>query len=86
MPGLTFSNELISRDEGLHCDFACLLYRSNINFLLFLGIDWSTIINGSSVISNLLQPGRLCLIYFSVLFLQFVEEASAMGNCSSDHP
>ena len=28
MPGLTFSNELISRDEGMHCDFACLLYRS----------------------------------------------------------
>eukprot|EP01063_Lacrimia_lanifica_P028379 TRINITY_DN4139_c1_g2_i6.p2 TRINITY_DN4139_c1_g2~~TRINITY_DN4139_c1_g2_i6.p2 ORF type:complete len:360 (+),score=206.96 TRINITY_DN4139_c1_g2_i6:73-1152(+) len=27
LPGLTFSNELISRDEGLHCDFACLLYR-----------------------------------------------------------
>mmetsp|Transcript_7928 Transcript_7928/g.11758 ORF Transcript_7928/g.11758 Transcript_7928/m.11758 type:complete len:329 (+) Transcript_7928:115-1101(+) len=27
MPGLTFSNELISRDEGLHCDFACMLYR-----------------------------------------------------------
>ena len=27
MPGLTFSNELISRDEGMHCDFACLLYR-----------------------------------------------------------
>ena len=26
MPGLTFSNELISRDEGLHCDFACHLY------------------------------------------------------------
>jgi ribonucleoside-diphosphate reductase beta chain len=26
MPGLTFSNELISRDEGMHCDFACLLY------------------------------------------------------------
>ena len=25
MPGLTFSNELISRDEGLHCDFACML-------------------------------------------------------------
>jgi ribonucleoside-diphosphate reductase beta chain len=30
MPGLTFSNELISRDEGLHCDFACLLYNSHI--------------------------------------------------------
>ena len=26
MPGLTFSNEMISRDEGLHRDFACLLY------------------------------------------------------------
>ncbi|XP_047019278.1 ribonucleoside-diphosphate reductase subunit M2 [Helicoverpa armigera] len=27
MPGLTFSNELISRDEGLHTDFACLMYK-----------------------------------------------------------
>jgi ribonucleoside-diphosphate reductase subunit M2 len=26
MPGLTFSNELISRDEALHCEFAILLY------------------------------------------------------------
>jgi ribonucleotide reductase beta subunit family protein with ferritin-like domain len=26
MPGLTFSNELISKDEGMHCEFACLLY------------------------------------------------------------
>lgn len=30
MPGLTFSNELISRDEGMHCDFACLLYNNHI--------------------------------------------------------
>jgi len=30
MPGLSFSNELISRDEGLHCDFACLLYTRYI--------------------------------------------------------
>eukprot|EP01135_Chromosphaera_perkinsii_P011380 Nk52_evm25s2391 gene=Nk52_evmTU25s2391 len=30
MPGLAFSNELISRDEGLHCDFACLLFKSYI--------------------------------------------------------
>ncbi len=30
MPGLSFSNELISRDEGLHCDFACLLYSQHI--------------------------------------------------------
>lgn len=30
MPGLTFSNELISRDEGMHCDFACLLYTDHL--------------------------------------------------------
>jgi len=30
MPGLCFANELISRDEGLHCDFACLLYTNHI--------------------------------------------------------
>jgi ribonucleoside-diphosphate reductase subunit M2 len=33
MPGLCFSNELISRDEGLHCNFACLLYSKLINRL-----------------------------------------------------
>jgi ribonucleotide reductase beta subunit family protein with ferritin-like domain len=31
MPGLTFSNELISRDEGMHTDFACLLYKHLVN-------------------------------------------------------
>lgn len=30
MPGLTFSNELISRDEGIHTDTACLLYRNHL--------------------------------------------------------
>lgn len=33
MPGLSFSNELISRDEGMHTDFACLLYRKLQNKL-----------------------------------------------------
>ena len=33
MPGLTFSNELISRDEGLHCEFACHLYSMLSNKL-----------------------------------------------------
>lgn len=33
MPGLSFANELISRDEGLHCDFACLLYQELVNKL-----------------------------------------------------
>jgi ribonucleoside-diphosphate reductase beta chain len=30
MPGLTFSNELISRDEALHCDFACHLHNEHL--------------------------------------------------------
>ena len=30
MPGLTFSNELISRDEGMHMDFACLLHGKHV--------------------------------------------------------
>jgi len=30
MPGLSFSNQLISRDEALHCEFACLLYNQYI--------------------------------------------------------
>nr|QBI90338.1 rr2 [Trichoplusia ni single nucleopolyhedrovirus] len=30
LPGLTYSNELISRDEGLHTDFACLYYNKYI--------------------------------------------------------
>jgi ribonucleotide reductase beta subunit family protein with ferritin-like domain len=33
MPGLAFSNELISRDEGMHCDFACLLYKKLVHKL-----------------------------------------------------
>ena len=33
MPGLTFSNELISRDEGLHTDFACLIFKHLVNKL-----------------------------------------------------
>lgn len=33
MPGLSFSNELISRDEGLHMEFACQLYKYVVNKL-----------------------------------------------------
>jgi len=42
MPGLSFSNELISRDEGMHCDFACLLYNDHINTKL--SVDTVTMI------------------------------------------
>ena len=47
MPGLTFSNELISRDEGLHCDFACELYR-----MLERPLDRSTL---QSIISEAVE-------------------------------
>jgi len=39
MPGLSFANELISRDEGLHCDFACLLYSQLANKLLLQNLQ-----------------------------------------------
>jgi len=42
MPGLTFSNELISRDEGLHCDFACLIY-SKLSYPLSRKVVYSII-------------------------------------------
>lgn len=42
MPGLSFSNELISRDEGMHCDFACLLYNDHV--VNKLGVDTITMI------------------------------------------
>ncbi len=34
MPGLTFSNELISRDEGIHTDTACMIYNNHLKFRL----------------------------------------------------
>lgn len=39
MPGLTFSNELISRDEALHCEFAVLLYRKLQHQLTFVQLQ-----------------------------------------------
>lgn len=47
LPGLCFSNELISRDEGLHRDFACLLFRK-------LQGPTSQILNGSVPQSNII--------------------------------
>jgi ribonucleotide reductase beta subunit family protein with ferritin-like domain len=33
MPGLCFSNKLISHDKGLHCNFACLIYLKLVSWL-----------------------------------------------------
>jgi ribonucleoside-diphosphate reductase subunit M2 len=46
MPGLTFSNELISRDEGLHRDFACLIYshlKNKLDSIVILDIVISAV-------------------------------------------
>jgi len=48
MPGLTFSNELISRDEGMHTEFACLLY-SMLNNKLSKEIVYEIIIDAVNI-------------------------------------
>ncbi|KAG1872192.1 hypothetical protein F4604DRAFT_1767937 [Suillus subluteus] len=55
MPGLMFSNKLISRDEGMHADFACLLFshlkrRPHPNTAVIIEQEFLT---GSSFLSNL---------------------------------
>lgn len=47
MPGLTFSNELISRDEGLHCDFACIMFKHlSMQLIHFFSLILDQPING----------------------------------------
>ena len=50
MPGLAFSNELISRDEGLHTDFACLLYSCGRSRFIELSVMQSRSRGNSFVI------------------------------------
>ena len=49
MPGLTFSNELISRDEGMHCDFACALYNDHIENKLDLKVVQKIILDAVEI-------------------------------------
>lgn len=49
MPGLSFSNELISRDEGMHCDFACLLYNNHLENKLAPEIVYSIIMDAVTI-------------------------------------
>ena len=63
MPGLTFSNELISRDEGMHTDFAVLLYsylenklsQSQIELIVREAIEIEIRFITSSLKCNLMQ-------------------------------
>merc|ERR1712062_323072 len=59
MPGLTFSNELISRDEGLHTDFACLMYKHLVNkpiSWLSTSNSWRTDFSWSSTVRSSTTP------------------------------
>ena len=74
MPGLTFSNELISRDEGLHTEFACLLYKSCVNKLdelTFRSIIRSAVLCEVSFICNSLPVNLIGMN--SKLMKQYVQ-------------
>ena len=55
MPGLTFSNELISRDEGLHCDFACIMFK-HLSMCPMLSIPYSQYINSTHCLQIIVLP------------------------------
>ncbi len=59
MPGLGFSNELISRNEGLHCDFACLLNSKLTNRLPKNASSISSAVQLTLRWNSLLMPSLL---------------------------
>jgi ribonucleoside-diphosphate reductase subunit M2 len=65
MPGLTFSNELISRDEGLHTEFACLLY-SHLRRRLHPDTI-QQIVTEAVQIEQEFMAGSLAMHYFTVI-------------------
>lgn len=66
LPGLAFSNELISRDEGMHCDFACLLYsmlenplpESRVQEIIRLAVECETEFVTESLPVNLIGMNK----------------------------
>lgn len=72
MPGLTFSNELISRDEGMHTDFACLLF-SHLRRRPHPDTILSIISEAVAIEQNFLtgQFARLVLVNMQMLTLCF---------------
>ena len=75
MPGLTFSNELISRDEGMHCDFACLLYNDHIQNKLDKSVIEGMITDSVEIekefVSDALPVGLIGMN--AVLMCQYIE-------------
>ncbi|KAK3357205.1 ribonucleotide reductase [Lasiosphaeria hispida] len=86
MPGLTFSNELISRDEGLHTDFACLLF-SHLNNRPSKQVVEEVIIDAVRIEQEFLTEALPCALLGmnSNLMKQYIEYVAdrllvALGN------
>ncbi|KAK4123984.1 putative ribonucleotide reductase small subunit RnrA [Parathielavia appendiculata] len=86
MPGLTFSNELISRDEGLHTDFACLLF-SHLNHRPSKQVIQDIIIDAVKIEQEFLTEALPCALLGmnSNLMKQYIEFVAdrllvALGN------
>ncbi|KAL4866325.1 hypothetical protein BDV12DRAFT_136786 [Aspergillus spectabilis] len=86
MPGLTFSNELISRDEGLHTDFACLLF-SHLNWRPSNKVVEDIIVEAVGIEKEFLTDALPCglLGMNSKLMCQYIEFVAdrllvALGN------
>jgi ribonucleoside-diphosphate reductase subunit M2 len=86
MPGLTFSNELISRDEGLHTDFACLLF-SHLNTRPDVKVIESIIVDAVKIEQEFLTEALPCALLGmnSKLMCQYIEFVAdrllvALGN------
>ncbi len=74
MPGLTFSNELISRDEGLHCEFACLLYgmlKNKLSEEAVTGIIKDAVVIEKEFITEALPVGLIGMN--ATLMQQYIE-------------
>ena len=74
MPGLTFSNELISRDEGSHCEFACLLYgmlKNKLSESQVQGIITDAVAIEKEFITEALPVGLIGMN--AVLMQQYIE-------------
>lgn len=86
MPGLTFSNELISRDEGLHTDFACLLF-SHLKHRPSKEVVREIIVDAVSLEQEFLTESLPCALLGmnSTLMKQYIEFVAdrlllALGN------
>jgi ribonucleoside-diphosphate reductase beta chain len=74
MPGLSTSNEFISRDEGLHCDFACLLYgmlENKLSHSHVLSIIKDAVVNEHEFVTSALPVSLIGMN--SKMMCQYIE-------------